>query len=147
MLEQLGNDGVRVALIAADLALTGDEGGIAFLERAHVIHPDASRVLLVAMDRHGTRIPFDSLAALQRATALNRIDFWVVKEASRPRNGFTFESRRPSARGPGSMVPITRCCASWAINGRRAAMSSARRCLATPFPMASIRRTPSADAS
>ena len=46
-------------------------GGITFLERAHVIHPDASRVLLVAMDRHGTG-------------------------------------------------------ASWAINGRRAAMNSAR---------------------
>ena len=127
MLEQLGNDGARVALIAADLALTGDEGGITFLERAHMSHPHASRVLLVAMDRHGTRIPFDSLAALKRATALNRIDFWVVKGASRPRNGCTFESRRRSARGPGSMVPITRCCASSAITGRPAAMSCARR--------------------
>ena len=84
MLEQLGNDGVPVALVAADLALTGDEGGITFLERAHVIHPGASRVLLVAMDRHGTRIPFDSLAALRRASALNRIDFWVVKGGFSP---------------------------------------------------------------
>ena len=84
MLEQLGNDGARVALIAADLALTGDEGGITFLERAHMSHPHASRVLLVAMDRHGTRIPFDSLAALKRATALNRIDFWVVKGGFSP---------------------------------------------------------------
>ena len=50
MLEQLGNDGARVALIAADLALAGDEGGITFLERAHMSHPHASRVLLVAMD-------------------------------------------------------------------------------------------------
>ena len=83
-LEQLGNGGVRVALVAADLALTGEEGGITFLERAHVIHPDASRVLLVAMDRHGTRIPFDSLAALRRASALNRIDFWVVKGGFSP---------------------------------------------------------------
>jgi len=41
-------------------------------------------VLLVAMDRHGTRIPFDSLAALKRATALNRIDFWVVKGGFSP---------------------------------------------------------------
>src|SRR3954469_14087544 len=32
MLEQMGNEGARVALIAADLALTGDEGGITFLE-------------------------------------------------------------------------------------------------------------------
>ena len=83
-LEQLGNDGVPVALVAADLALTGDEGGITFLERAHVIHPHAGRVLLVAMDRRGTRIPFDSLAALRRATALNRIDFWVVKGGFSP---------------------------------------------------------------
>jgi len=84
ILEQLGSDDARVALIAADLALTGDEGGITFLERAHVSHPHASRVLLVAMDRRGTRIPFDSLAALQRATALNRIDFWVVKGGFSP---------------------------------------------------------------
>jgi len=84
ILEQLERDDVRVALIAVDLALTGDEGGIAFLERAHVTHPDASRVLLVAMDRHGTRIPFDSLAALRRASALNRIDAWVVKGGFSP---------------------------------------------------------------
>jgi thioredoxin reductase (NADPH) len=84
MLEQLGNDGARVALIAADLALSGDEGGITFLERAQMSHPHASRVLLVAMDRHATRIPFDSLAALKRATALNRIDFWVVKGGFSP---------------------------------------------------------------
>jgi thioredoxin reductase (NADPH) len=84
MLAQLGNDGARVALIAADLALTGDEGGITFLERAHVIHPHASRMLLVAMDRRGTRMPFESLAALRRATALNRIDFWVVKGGFSP---------------------------------------------------------------
>ncbi len=31
MLEQLGTDGARVALVAADLALTGEEGGISFL--------------------------------------------------------------------------------------------------------------------
>ena len=84
MLEQFRDDGVRVALVAADLALTRDEGGITFLERAHVIHPHASRVLLVAMDRRGTRIPFDSLAALRHATALNRIDFWVVKGGFSP---------------------------------------------------------------
>jgi thioredoxin reductase (NADPH) len=83
-LERLENDGVRVALIAADLALTGDDGGITFLERAHVSHPHASRGLLVAMDRRGTRIPFDSLAALKRATALDRIDFWVVKGGFSP---------------------------------------------------------------
>ena len=84
LLEQLARDDVRVALIAADLALSGEEGGIAFLERAHVSHPHAGRVLLVSMDRRGTRIPFDSLAALKRATALNRIDFWVVKGGFSP---------------------------------------------------------------
>jgi thioredoxin reductase (NADPH) len=31
------------------------------------------------MDKRGTRIPFGALEALQRATALGRIDFWVVK--------------------------------------------------------------------
>jgi hypothetical protein len=30
MLEQLGSDGVPVALVAADLALTGDEGASRF---------------------------------------------------------------------------------------------------------------------
>lgn len=79
MLEQFRNEDLRVALVAADLALTREEGGIEFLERAHVLHPHASRVLLVAMDRRGTRIPFDSVPALRRATALSRIDFWVVK--------------------------------------------------------------------
>ena len=83
-LEQLARDGVPVALIAADLALTGDQGGLTFLERAHASHPHASRVLLVAMDRRGTRIPFDSLAALKHASALNRIDFWVVKGGFSP---------------------------------------------------------------
>lgn len=87
MLEQLASDGARVALVAADLALTRDEGGIAFLERAHVLHPHASRMLLVAMDRRGTRMPSDSLAALRRATALNRIDFWVVKQGFLPEEG------------------------------------------------------------
>ena len=104
MLEQLGNEGARVALIAADLALTGDEGGIAFLERVHVIHPDASRVLLVAMDRHGTRIPFDSLAALRRATALNRIDFWAHGD---PLDG---RSARLRAKRFGERERVSRDC-------------------------------------
>ena len=84
MLERFRVDGVRVALVAADLNLSRDEGGVAFLERAHVLHPHASRVLLVPMDRRGTRMPFDSLAALRRATTLNRIDFWVVKGGFTP---------------------------------------------------------------
>src|ERR671937_612149 len=36
------------------------------------------------MDRRGTRIPFGALAALQRATALGRIDLWVVKGWAAP---------------------------------------------------------------
>lgn len=77
-LERLAQQGDKVALIAADLRLPGTDG-IAFLERTRVLHPGASRALLVAMDRRGTRIPFGELEQLQRATALGRIDFWVVK--------------------------------------------------------------------
>lgn len=77
-LERLASDGEDVALIAADLGLPGMDG-LVFLEQAHELHPGASRVLSLAMDRHHTRIPFTQLATLQRATALGRIDFWVVK--------------------------------------------------------------------
>jgi thioredoxin reductase (NADPH) len=78
ILERLAEGGDQVALVAADLQLPGMDG-VAFLERAHLLHPGASRALLVAMDRHHTRIPLSELAALQRATALGRIDFSVVK--------------------------------------------------------------------
>jgi thioredoxin reductase (NADPH) len=77
-LERLADQGEDVALIAADLRLPGMDG-LAFLERAQELHRDASRVLLLAMDRYHTRIPFTELATLQRATALGRIDFWIVK--------------------------------------------------------------------
>src|ERR671939_293528 len=46
---------------------------------ADSVHPDASRALLVPMDQHGARIPFGELPALQRATALGRIDCWILK--------------------------------------------------------------------
>jgi thioredoxin reductase (NADPH) len=78
-LEQLASNGEDVALVAADLRLPGMDG-VAFLERAQELHRHASRVLLLAMDRYHTRIPFTELATLQRVTALGRIDFWVVKE-------------------------------------------------------------------
>ena len=78
ILEGLADRGEQVALVAADLHLAGVDG-VEFLERAHLLHRDASRVLLVAMDRYHTRIPFTELATLQRATALGRIDFFVVK--------------------------------------------------------------------
>jgi thioredoxin reductase (NADPH) len=77
-LELLAQQGDKVALVAADLRLPLMDG-IAFLERTRVLHPSASRALLVAMDRRGTRIPLGELEQLQRATALGRIDFWVVK--------------------------------------------------------------------
>jgi thioredoxin reductase (NADPH) len=78
ILQGLADRGEQVALVAADLHLPGVDG-VEFLERAHLLHRDASRVLLVAMDRYHTRIPFSELATLQRATALGRIDFAVVK--------------------------------------------------------------------
>jgi thioredoxin reductase (NADPH) len=82
-LERLAEGGDQVALVAADLHLPGMDG-VEFLERAHVLHRSASRVLLVAMDRYHTRIPFTELATLQRATALGRIDFSVVKGWATP---------------------------------------------------------------
>ena len=77
ILEGLADRGEQVALVAADLHLAGVDG-VEFLERAHLLHRDASRVLLVAMDRYHTRIPFTELATLQRATALGRIDFFIA---------------------------------------------------------------------
>jgi thioredoxin reductase (NADPH) len=78
LLEQLAHRGDDVALVAADLRLPGMDGA-EFLERAHALHRGAVRALLVEMDEHHTRVPFSELATLQRATALGRIDFWVVK--------------------------------------------------------------------
>jgi thioredoxin reductase (NADPH) len=77
-LERLARHGGEVALIAADLDLP-DMDGVEFLERAHGLHRNASRVLLITMDRNHTRIPLSELQTLQRATALGRIDLWIVK--------------------------------------------------------------------
>jgi thioredoxin reductase (NADPH) len=82
-LERLAAGGSDVALVAADLHLPGMDG-VEFLERAHTLHPRAARVLLVAMDQNHTRLPFSELAALQRATALGRCDFWVAKGWANP---------------------------------------------------------------
>jgi thioredoxin reductase (NADPH) len=76
--EKLASQGAEVAIVAADLKLPGMDG-VAFLELAHELHRDASRVLLLAMDRYHTQIPLSELATLQQATALGRIDFWIVK--------------------------------------------------------------------
>jgi thioredoxin reductase (NADPH) len=82
-LSQLARDRNEVALLLVDLRLEGP-GGIDFLQTAHAVHPKASRGLLVAMGRRGTRIPLDELASLQRATALGRIDFWALKGTESP---------------------------------------------------------------
>jgi thioredoxin reductase (NADPH) len=74
----LAGQGNQVAVLAADLHLPG-MGGVEFLDRAHTLHRSASRMLMVAMDRHHTRIPFSELETLQHATALGRIDFAVAK--------------------------------------------------------------------
>jgi CheY-like chemotaxis protein len=74
VLEKLASQGAEVAIVAADLKLPGMDG-VAFLELAHELHRDASRVLLLAMDRYHTQIPLSELATLQQATALGRIDF------------------------------------------------------------------------
>jgi thioredoxin reductase (NADPH) len=83
ILEQLAHDGEAVALVAADLDLLGMDG-VEFLGRVRLLHPCAMRALLLAMDQRGTRIPFGALPALQRATALGRIDLWLVKGWSAP---------------------------------------------------------------
>ena len=77
-LQQVARQGGEVALVAADLRLP-DIDGVEFLQRARVLHPGAGRVLLVAMDRYHTRVPFTELTTLQQATALGLIDFAVVK--------------------------------------------------------------------
>jgi thioredoxin reductase (NADPH) len=49
----LESQGAEVAIVAADLKLPGMDG-VAFLELAHELRRDASRVLLLAMDRNHT---------------------------------------------------------------------------------------------
>ena len=78
-LENLALDHEDVALVAAELHLERVDG-VDFLERAHVVHPRAVRALLLTMDERGTRIPFGALPAVQRATALGRIDLTLLKE-------------------------------------------------------------------
>ena len=77
-LERLARRREEVAVVAADQHLPDDDG-VAFLERAAGLHRGTARVLLLEMDHHHTQIPFTELPALQRATALGQIDFWMVK--------------------------------------------------------------------
>lgn len=78
VLAELARAAMPVAIIAADVALPGG-GGIAFLEQAHALHRGAKCALLAPMDARGTRIPTNSLASLQQAMALGRIDFSLLK--------------------------------------------------------------------
>jgi thioredoxin reductase (NADPH) len=78
VLQQLAQHGDQVALVAVELHMP-DIDGLEFLDRAQAMHRDISRVLLLEMDQYRTRIPFTQLETLQRATALGRIDFFVVK--------------------------------------------------------------------
>jgi thioredoxin reductase (NADPH) len=73
LLGRLADDHEDVGLVAAELFLDGVDG-VEFIEQAHVLHPRAIRALLLAMDERRTRIPFGTLPAIQRATALGRID-------------------------------------------------------------------------
>jgi thioredoxin reductase (NADPH) len=77
-LNKLAQSGEQVALVAADLHLE-DGDGVDFLERAAGLHRGVARILLFDMDDFHTRIPFRELPALQRASALGRIDGWMVK--------------------------------------------------------------------
>ncbi len=78
VLAGLASRGADVALVAADLHLPG-MSGVDFLEHAHRLHRDTSRVLLVSMDQNHTRIPLSELTTLQQATAFGRVDIWVLK--------------------------------------------------------------------
>ena len=85
-LNKLVRSGERVALVAADLNLP-DGDGVDFLEWAAGLHRGVARILLFDMDEYHTRIPFRELPALQRASALGRIDGWMVKGWVNPDEG------------------------------------------------------------
>jgi thioredoxin reductase (NADPH) len=77
-LERLAQDGDDAAIVAADVHLP-EMDAVEFLQRAYALHPRSSRVLLVPMDRYHTRVPFSELPTIQRATALGRIDLFILK--------------------------------------------------------------------
>jgi thioredoxin reductase (NADPH) len=77
-LRAMAHRGEQVALVATDLHLP-DADGVDVLEQATAVHPGVARVLLFEMDDTHTRIPFRELPELQRASALGRIDVWMVK--------------------------------------------------------------------
>ena len=77
-LRRLADEGGEVALVAADLRLPGMDG--VDVPRAGARAAPGCQPRAAGGDGSVPHpIPFDELAALQRATALGRIDFWVVK--------------------------------------------------------------------
>ena len=97
-LRDLAGEGDDVALVAADLRLP-DTDGMEFLERAHALHPQAARVLLVAMDQHHTRMPFSELATLQRLPRWGGSTSRWSRAGPPRRNGSTRRSRKRSPPG------------------------------------------------
>src|SRR3954451_9947476 len=72
VLQRLRGGGRRVAILIADLWMP-DMTGLEFLVRAHRLHPDAGRaVLMGGYDRHETE-------QVAQAMALGSIDTWVFK--------------------------------------------------------------------
>ena len=116
VLEKLASQGAEVAIVAADLKLPGMDG-VAFLELAHELHRDASRVLLLAMDRNHTQIPLSELATLQQATALGRIDFWIVKGWVTPEEWLYPQVQDALSRGRSRIARIMWCTGSSASSG------------------------------
>jgi thioredoxin reductase (NADPH) len=85
-LRTLAGQGADVAVMAADLHLP-DMTGLAFFEEGKAIFRDAARALLLPMDNRGTRIPFGALEVIRQATALGRMDFYIVKGWVTPEEG------------------------------------------------------------
>ncbi len=85
-LRVLSSQSEDVALVAAELDLP-DMPGLLFLDKAQAVFKDAVKALLVPMDERGTRIPFSALGVIRQATALGRIDFYVVKGWTNPEEG------------------------------------------------------------
>ena len=85
-LKLLSTRNEEVALLATAIELP-DMSGLEFLQRGQILCEDAARVLLVAMDDRGTRIPFTALPQIRQASVLGRIDFYVVKGWTSPEEG------------------------------------------------------------
>lgn len=70
--------GDDIAMIAADIDLP-DVDGVSFLENAHALEKQATRILLIPMDESHTNVPLSQFHRVRRATALGQIDLALVK--------------------------------------------------------------------